>query len=58
MTGGSAFRGYAAYHAGDLERAIGDTRLAIELAQASGDPTITTYAAAWLAYAPRCGRRD
>jgi DNA-binding CsgD family transcriptional regulator len=50
-TGASALRGYAAYHAGDLHRAIGDSGFALEFAREAGDPTIATYAAAWLAYA-------
>jgi DNA-binding CsgD family transcriptional regulator len=47
----SSFGGYAAYHAGDLHRAIGDTRFAVEMARTVGDLSIETYTAAWLAYA-------
>lgn len=48
----SAFRGYAAHHAGDLETALADARQALELSVGSPTQLITRgFSAAWLTYA-------
>lgn len=47
----SAFRGHGAHHAGDLHRAVADTRLAVELARTALDLTMAAYATSWLSYA-------
>jgi DNA-binding CsgD family transcriptional regulator len=46
----SAFRGYAAHHAGDLRAALADTRVAVELTENDPSQALTRgFAVAWLA---------
>lgn len=47
----AGFRGHAAHVAGDLHRAISDTRMAIDLSRTHLDSTMTAYATSWLVYA-------
>ena len=48
----SAFRGYAAYYVGDLDAAVADTRLALDLARGQELQQLTEgFAAAWHVYA-------